>query len=485
MINIQKFGALILALLLTLSFTGCSTPPLQDRTVQSPDNGNQSNDMPPDIDKTSADAEIVFKTPENVVNLVSLAVGDDANVYTATYEGIVSRYTPEGEFVREYSGTEFLCALQYYDGFIYGFNANTKDIVRLDPESGEIEVLYAGLEHTFVRGLSVSDGFLYLVAIPLFVGTYETGEDHYTNYNEVFLALDIENGELTEITEIAHPIALYSTSEDELYIYAHPQDSYVLYRYDFKAQKAEQITEMNDIGYLFSFAYEQNHCVYATGVSGVKAKKMPDGLAYIVADFSPVTYSGACFAYYRGNLVFLEQSKETGDNACNATQTLRLESDYVRLITPEEQEKVIEDRGNITVSVLGGNAYFNNQILYEKSGIKAVFSEQPQDLDKLQEFLTSIMAGDDAIDIYILSMEHSETKALMEQGGYASLNDSAPIHTYLDSCFDWVGESARTSDGDVWMLPLYYDMQALCYVPENFERFDLTPEDVSTFDKIM
>ncbi len=33
------------------------------------------------------------------------------------------------------------------------------------------------------------------------------------------------------------------------------------------------------------------------------------------------------------------------------------------------------------------------------------------------------------------------------------------------------------------MLPLYYDMQALCYVPENFERFDLTPEDVSTFDK--
>ena len=29
------------------------------------------------------------------------------------------------------------------------------------------------------------------------------------------------------------------------------------------------------------------------------------------------------------------------------------------------------------------------------------------------------MAGDNAIDIHILSMEHSETKALMEQGGYA------------------------------------------------------------------
>ena len=55
--------------------------------------------------------------------------------------------------------------------FYMDLNANTKNIVRLDPESGKIEVLYAGLEHIFVRGLSVSDGFPLLSSrIPLFVG---------------------------------------------------------------------------------------------------------------------------------------------------------------------------------------------------------------------------------------------------------------------------------------------------------------------------
>ena len=59
------------------------------------------------------------------------------------------------------------------------------------------------------------------------------------------------------------------------------------------------------------------------------------------------------------------------------------------------------------------------------------------------------MAGDDSMGIYILGAERFETKALKEQGRYVSLSESAPIQTYLDSCFDWVGESARTSDGDI------------------------------------
>ncbi len=75
MTNIRKSVALLFVFMMILSFTGCSTPPVQDRTVQSHDDGNQSNNMTPDIDKTSADTDIVFKTSENALNLVSLAVG--------------------------------------------------------------------------------------------------------------------------------------------------------------------------------------------------------------------------------------------------------------------------------------------------------------------------------------------------------------------------------------------------------------------------
>ena len=124
--------------------------------------------MTPDMDKTVANTDIVFQTPLNVVDFVSLAVGENGDVYAATYEGTIWRYTPEGELVREYPGTEFLCALQYNDGFIYGFHANTKDIILLDTESRKIKVLYAGLEAIQISALAVVDESIYIGRTAIF-----------------------------------------------------------------------------------------------------------------------------------------------------------------------------------------------------------------------------------------------------------------------------------------------------------------------------
>ena len=486
--NMLKFTALLLAFLWIFSLAGCNgnTPPVQDDAGKMPDGAGQADNQTPEIDQTDVDSEIFFKTPENAVNFVSLAVGENADVYAATYEGTVSRYTPEGELVREYPGTEFFCALQYTDGFLYGFNANTKDIVRLDPESGELQVLYAELDAVQLSAMAVVGSRMYLIAVPPFGNsTFDTTEDYYTNYGEKFFVLDMESGELAEITKITHPMTLYGNSKGALYVYAHPEDSYILYQYDMKTQMPVEIANMDDVGYLFSFACEGDSFVYLSATGGVNAKKMPDGLVYNVADILPVTYNGICFAYHKGNFIFLELNETNKDEnnmqLKTIIHTLSLSSEYVTLLdhtTPCE----IEPLGNITISVLGSNIYFNEKNLYENSGIKAVFVEQPQDLDKLQEFYTSLMAGDETVDIYVLGAGLPAVNTLMKQKGYEPLNDSKTIRTYIENAFDWVGENMTAPNGDIWMFPLYYRMEALWFVPENFELYDLTATDVATFD---
>jgi ABC-type glycerol-3-phosphate transport system substrate-binding protein len=115
----------------------------------------------------------------------------------------------------------------------------------------------------------------------------------------------------------------------------------------------------------------------------------------------------------------------------------------------------------------------------ERSGLATVYTEQPVTWDEYQEFITSVLAGDDSVDIYIFFLNQEISSAIREQGRYVSLTHSDSIVRYLEKCFDWVGEAARTNEGDIWMLPLAFDSEALFYVPENFDRFDLVHRDVA------
>lgn len=482
----SRYIVIILSVIF-LILTGC------DNSQYLAETGESLSDHKTKMDPVSIEVQnsTSFSTPHDVLNIISMAVDENANVYAAEFHGAVSQYTSDGEFIQNYPAAENLCALRYADGYIYGFQEQTKDILRINVKTGEPEIIYADLDVWQISALEIFGDNVYLIVIPSFSSTeYEMSDDYYIDYNERLLQIDCETGKMTEIREIGNPITLYLNREHQLYVYAHPDEQYVLFRYDLEKQKTEMISAMDDVGYLFSFAYENETIVFLSSAGGVRAKKMPDGLIYTVSNNTPVTYHGGCFTAYGHTLLYLEEGADADINETeahddvelyNLIKTLNMDSEFVSLV--REGEPTSEEiEGTIIISVPFRNEYFDTSYMNEKCKIKPIFTTQPGDWDEYLEFYASLMAGDDEIDIYILALDRPEVQTLREEGGYVALNDSSAIRAYQDNAFDWVSENMTSKNGDIWMLPLQYPMEILWYVPDHFEELGLKTEDVSTLD---
>jgi len=473
----QKLILLILSFIFILGFI----PGCDDKTPPSP-----SADLPEDVFIRS-----------NLTDIVSVAVSPNADVYAATLENCLARYSPDGDLLEEFPGTEHMCGLFYANGFIYGYQAVTHDILEFDINKKTLRVVYAGLQASVIRSLAVSGNYIVLLIVPSYNDIlFEAEADGYMDFKERIITITVTNGEIAEITSIRRPIVLYQGSDETLYVYAHPDSQYVLYSLNTQNGKVDQVASINDIGYINGFAYEEGVFFYFSRLSNVGAKRMSDGFVYVVANVSPLLLTGN-FTRYGNYLLFIEQRQHdvlVGNNHGHDTgpaapmtilRSIRLGPDLAVLLKDDDMEDgpgFAEINGNIVIS-----ASFSNKLFYDdtpnKNGVIATYTEQPGLWAEYQEFLTSIMAGNDNIDIYILYLNDSISRAMLEQGYYVPLTGSAPIQAYFDKCFDWVRESATAPNGDLWMLPLRFNTSVLWYVPGNFEHFDLTPSDVETLDK--
>jgi ABC-type glycerol-3-phosphate transport system substrate-binding protein len=445
------------------------------------------------LEKENTVTDIVFTS--KIDNLASVTVGADAEVYGAVWEKDVARFSAEGDLLDEYPGTQNIYGLYFDGGIIYGYQHDETteriNLVSINPHNKDVTVVYDGLPAEEVRSLTVKDGYIAVITVETFENLlYETDDDGYQSFNEQFLIINIKTSALEVITGIEHPISLYKDREGLLYVYAHPDNHYALYSYNIKARKAAQVFTADDIGYLYAFAYEGDFFIYHSAFSGVKAKRVSDGLIYSVADGFPLGFGG-CFTYYNGKIIFLDQTAralESGDGydyydfPVTFLRTLSPYAGFMVLESSRYGDTRTKLHGSITISAYPSNQLLDIEALRASSGITGMYVPQPTDLDGLYAFLTSIMAGDDKIDVYMLGYGGEWTNALRDQGYYVPLNDSAPIKRYLSRCFDWVSAAASAPNGDTWMLPLSYDMYALWYVPENFAQFNLTPADVSTLD---
>ena len=454
----------------------------------------------------AVDAEsIIFQS--KVDNLVSITISPDAEVFGATFIDGIARYTHDGDLIELYPGTEFITGLYYSGGLIYGYHYIDKNILEFNPASGETRTVYSNLAADDICCLAVSGDHIVMITIPEYKDfIVEDIEGDFQDLGKQFIAININSGELTELPGIQHPICLYQSSGGKLYVYARPENQYILFTYDVEKQTATREAVMDDIGNLWGFAYEYNSFIYY--YMGIKAKKMPDGKLYSVTNIDLLTFGTGSFSYYKGNLVILDQRSNDINRPVNhgydcsdygglcflmpdvitSIQTLQIGPEFVVHITngydmDQNGDAIVEDRGYVNISAAYWDQLFSIPSIRARSGITGVYIDQPSgDSYAYNEFLTSIMAGNNSIDIYILTMNSSTSRALRDQGGFVPLTGSAAIQTYLDSCFDWVKEAATRHDGEIWMLPLDYNALMLWYSPENFERFNVDPADVSTFD---
>jgi ABC-type glycerol-3-phosphate transport system substrate-binding protein len=468
------YTAILLIVFTTLLLSGCS-------------NNSETHDM--------YISDILFNSKRG--DLVSLTITPDSEVYAASWENGIARYNSDGDLLEVYHNTEFIYGITYNDGLLYGFNSLNMNIMEYDLEKKSMRVVYAGIEADNIRSIEVSDGYIFLIVIPSFSDViYEMTGDGFQSYNEQFLRIDISSGEMVELTDIKNPMVLYKNSSGQLYLYAYTNNQYVLYRYNPKNAKSEKISEMDDVGYIFYFAYEHDAFVFFS--NGIKAKQMPNGIVYNVARVAPLTSAG-CFSFYQGNFVFLQQYEsvftESGSHDCceedhnhpplptTSIQTIRLAQDYVFMVDSINLSNLQSNQGTLHISAAYHNQVISTEHMFEQSGIMAVYIDQPvSNWDEYQGFLTSIMAGDSSIDIYILHYNDETTQAMRNIGYYVPLTDSEPIQSYFNQCFDWVRDIATVPGGDIWMLPVQFEIPVLWYIPENFERFNLTFADVVSFD---
>lgn len=422
----------------------------------------------------------------SVSDLISLAISPEAEVYAATYQGSIGRYTPAGELLEEYPGTDNWLHLNYHDGLLYGYDHLRQNVVEFDPKSKETRIIYADLPIVEIRSLTVAHGNIIMIVVPTLDGLdFSRNEDSYVDYGEKILAINIKSGKMTERKEINRPISLYQDSAGTIYVYAYsPDNDYVLLTYDTKKWKTTKVAEMNDVGYTFGFAFEDEFFVFMSHMSQINVKRMSDGLNYIGADVTPLIVGGF-MTYFGNNLIFFEQQPPPeGKILFSGIRTLRLEPDTVRLLAIHgEGREAVEYRGDVVISASYNNEFFLLDEMERRSGIRGLYSSPPSNnWDKYLEYLAAILAGDDKVDIYIFGSSLEEAIAMRDKGGYVPLNDSEPINDYLNSCFDWISDTAHTTSGDIWMLPLDFHASALWYIPENFARFNLNPDDVLYLD---
>ena len=413
----------------------------------------------------------------------SFAITPDAEVYGLTFGQEVGKYTSDGELLDTYPGTEEFSKLCYSNGFLYAYDQTARAFVELDTATKNIRVINSDSDVLWwVRSMAVLDGSLYAVAVENFAGDMKLNPDGYIDYGEIFFEVDIESGQMTERSEVKKSIAIYPASNGTLYIYSHPEDEYILYAFNTKSKKLKKESGMNDAGYAAAFVREGNFFVYA-GDRGLNAKNMKDKKVSACVYWAMLP-PGYDMAFHKGNIVFADMSPKDGDNALR--NVLLGKKSVVPL---DGRGRIADLKGEITVTGHIGSLRWDTDALLQITGVSAIlepmypFTPDPAiAAERHQEFLTSMMAGNPDIDIYIMAGEIDAVRTVREIGYYVPLNGSAPIQGYFDRCFDWVGESAKAPNGDTWALPVDYLMCALLYVPENMERFGIAPEDLAAFD---
>ena len=436
-------------------------------------------------------------------NMSSFAVTPSGDVFAAPMQGGVHLYSAKGILSNQFMEQENVMGLHYADGFVYvltfrygedfvfGVDSFTYSIMRLNPADGTTDTLFADIPVEEVRSFVVIDDVIYLMSFsPADVEVYAGESDKYRDFDEHIYALHIGEGSLAEVTDVPRPISMYKDKNDKLFIYAFSNDGdYVLYEYNREAGGVREVSVMNDTGYVTAFAYEDDSFIYVSSIGEVNGKRMSDGFVYHVTDVFAMTLCG-CFVYFEGDILFLSHGNLEADaeEARLSLRTIRLDAGVAKLLRETDGDvmdkiPVTEDNGTLVISADYYRRVFDEPEMKARTGITTVYTGQPMEWEAYHDFLASIEEGREDVDIYILALNDDLSRNLREQGKYVSLGSSESIRNYLEGCFDWVGEAASTSNGDVWMLPVWYSTGVVWYNPDNFEMFDITPDMVDSFDE--
>lgn len=414
-------------------------------------------------------------------NIKSYAINAEGDFLVCTADGKLASYGRDGEKLTSESQEGVFYGCLCYDGEkLYAYDEIQSAIVELT--GGASKIIHNSLPFHTIRNMVALDGKLYLLAV---LQTEENkdsiipfGSQSFEDYGQAVYCINIEDGKYQELP-LEHITAEYRSETGNLYFYGWQEDKYYLYEYNPKKNKIANKQSCDGMDNFISLVVEEKRLFGVT----------PSGLAYINLETKEnemlmeglYTPSGSLMQFSKGNLFLYEPRQEAILHAAF------LEQDGMPTLlaknTAAEEEPAVDAQlpkrtETITVSQPFSNILKPMQIK-SLCGMSTKMIEQPLYDDTL---ITELMAGNENIDIYLLSSGYGLTRVVQEMEYYVPLNDSKIITEYLDRCFDVFQEAAAAKNGDIWMLPFTGSVMTTWYVPENMELFGLTEENLDTVE---
>jgi hypothetical protein len=414
----------------------------------------------------------------NRTDLRAFTISSGGELYAIPAGGALTQLSHEGDEIKTYPGTDRFFVLHAHGQYIYAYDGSRHRFVRMNPDNGDITDISGEVIPDDIRNIVVAGDTLYaLLVLPCRDGhhncqathNFSINEDGYMDWGERLYAINIRTGEMAD-TGIDNVIAIYAGVNEKLYYYAYIDDRYGLYSYS--RGKSEKLYETDEIGYVFSFIFENDTVVVLSGRdSSVRSRDMSNGQEIrIYNDFFVMAQND--IQYYAGNVILLRTHFIEA-----AEQSIHSEMWYFSMLNPLGDST--GGKTNTVTIKTHNDQLLNTDNIHALSGITVSYIKPPaSEMEELAQF----MAGEPDVDIYINYSTTFKTQTTRSKGIFVPLGDSEIISSYLGGCFDYIADYAHTSSGDVWMLPLYGYLSVLFYVPENFDKFGLTIEDIQYFD---
>ncbi len=424
------------------------------------------------------------------INVYSFTISDIGEIYASTDKINLAKYTGNGELIEEYNNAQNLTALNFNNNKVYGYNyeQNRLDVYDLSSKKQSAVTNKFDVEIIEIKDLVIIKETAYVLVIPMLNYNDEEAHDHYgehdengfSDFDERLYKINLTTGEIHDL-KIENIISIYSSVNDDLFYYSYENNAYTLNILDLESSNSKKISNMDDVGYIFAFIYENNNFTYIDPSYTLKNKIISNNFISTLEE-NIYTGPGCNIWLYAGHFVYLDIPFYTIDTAQDEVINAKINSVYIGYLYDNTDFSSKKEEAKTDKLVISDYKYYNtlNAIaLRKETGISATV--EPIPLDDIV-FLTEIMAGNESVDVYIFSSSHYATRILKERGFYVPLNTSKTISGYIDGCFDYLSNTAKTKDNETWAIPLTISTNALWYVPENFEKFNLTHKDVEFFD---
>lgn len=206
--------------------------------------------------------ELAYTNP--ATDVLVFAADENGDSYALTADGVLTRYTVNGEVKNTYEGCIDFTAVCCEDGRLYAYDAVKCEIVMLDVTTGKKETVAEQLPAEEVLKMVKTEDALYLLLVPKNYQIY-TGGDDYVGFGEMVYRVSLADG-TKDVLLLDGVLALYEAENGELYYYAYQEKTYVLGKYDVETGKGivcYDMLEQFGVKYLSAFAYEQDLFVYA------------------------------------------------------------------------------------------------------------------------------------------------------------------------------------------------------------------------------